>query len=291
MKCSSTFIAISSLLIIFISYIYYNKTVLSYNNPPPQNIPKLSCEKYNYTLLMEDFAKVDDNNLIACGANFIDLYVSYSIYNPGYQLEPGNLVPSSPVPYENDVHYPSDNLFSKSTNLIIDDTTYELDFDFLNYMSTSVCDEFVYENGTCYIIRRVGIDENGDIFPLQSEVIEPRKGVILNVKADSTITLSSFPSAILSSTYLLENIFTDSFATEAYVQSNITQTAESITQENDTIQEIEDYKEQTTFKTKTTLWQKIKNSKLVRAATYVFRIRIRIELPSNALPEGRGENL
>ncbi len=55
-------------------------------------------------------------------------------------------------------------------------------------------------------------------------------------------------------------------------------------------QEIEEYKEETTFKTKTSLWQKIKNSKLVRAATYVFRIRIRIELPSNALPEGRGEN-
>ena len=69
------------------------------------------------------------------------------------------------------------------------------------------------------------------------------------------------------------------------------QVAETVTQENDTLQEIEDYKEQTTFKTKTSLWQKIKNSKLVRAATYVFRIRIRIELPSNALPEGRGENL
>ncbi len=54
--------------------------------------------------------------------------------------------------------------------------------------------------------------------------------------------------------------------------------------------ELEEYKEQTTFKTKTSLWQKIKNSKLVRAATYVFRIRIRIELPSNALPEGREEN-
>ena len=69
------------------------------------------------------------------------------------------------------------------------------------------------------------------------------------------------------------------------------QTVEMKTEENDVLQEIEDYKEQTTFKTKTTLWQKIKNSKLVRAATYVFRIRIRIELPSNALPEGRGENL
>ena len=68
------------------------------------------------------------------------------------------------------------------------------------------------------------------------------------------------------------------------------QTAETTTEETDALQEIQDYKEQTTFKTKTSLWQKIKNSKLVRAATYVFRIRIRIELPSNALPEGRGEN-
>lgn len=59
---------------------------------------------------------------------------------------------------------------------------------------------------------------------------------------------------------------------------------------NEINQELENYKEETTFKAKTSLWQKIKNSKIVRAATYVFRIRIRIELPSNALPEGRGEN-
>lgn len=55
-------------------------------------------------------------------------------------------------------------------------------------------------------------------------------------------------------------------------------------------QELENYKEETTFKAKPSLWQKFKNSKIVRAATYVFRIKIRIELPSNALPEGRGEN-
>ena len=68
------------------------------------------------------------------------------------------------------------------------------------------------------------------------------------------------------------------------------QTIEEAPLDIDENQEIEEYKEATTFKTKTSLWQKIKNSKLVRAATYVFRIRIRIELPSNALPEGRGEN-
>ena len=53
----------------------------------------------------------------------------------------------------------------------------------------------------------------------------------------------------------------------------------------------EQYVENTTFEAKQSLWQRFKNSKFVRAATYVFRIKIRIELPSNALPEGRGENL
>lgn len=56
-------------------------------------------------------------------------------------------------------------------------------------------------------------------------------------------------------------------------------------------EEIAEYQEETTFKAKPSLWQRFKNSKIVRAATYVFRIRIRIELPSNALPEGRGEDL
>ena len=51
------------------------------------------------------------------------------------------------------------------------------------------------------------------------------------------------------------------------------------------------YEQETTFEAKPSIWQKFKNSKFVRAATYVFRIRIRVELPSNALPEGRGENV
>ena len=55
-------------------------------------------------------------------------------------------------------------------------------------------------------------------------------------------------------------------------------------------EELEQYQNETTFEAKPSLWQRIRNSKVVRAATYVFRIRIRIELPSNALPEGRGEN-
>ncbi len=54
-------------------------------------------------------------------------------------------------------------------------------------------------------------------------------------------------------------------------------------------EELKAYTQETTFERKPSLWQRFKNSKLARAVTYVFRIRIRIELP-NALPEGRGEN-
>ena len=43
----------------------------------------------------------------------------------------------------------------------------------------------------------------------------------------------------------------------------------------------------TTFEVKPSLWQRIKQSRIVRAMTYVFKIIVRLELPE-ALPEGRG---
>lgn len=54
--------------------------------------------------------------------------------------------------------------------------------------------------------------------------------------------------------------------------------------------EKQSYIEETTFEAKPSLWQRFKKSKFVQAATYIFRIKVRIELP-NALPEGRGENV
>ena len=53
-------------------------------------------------------------------------------------------------------------------------------------------------------------------------------------------------------------------------------------------EEIVAYNEAVSFQTKPSLWERIKNSKLGRAVSYVLKIRIRIELP-NALPEGRGD--
>ena len=55
------------------------------------------------------------------------------------------------------------------------------------------------------------------------------------------------------------------------------------------VQEEQQYVEETTFEAKPSLWQKIKNSKVVRAIKYAFKIRVVLQYPE-ALPEGRGEN-
>ncbi len=48
------------------------------------------------------------------------------------------------------------------------------------------------------------------------------------------------------------------------------------------------YIQETTFEAKPSLWQRVKNCKIVRALRYVTRIRIVVKAPE-ALPEGRGE--
>ena len=66
---------------------------------------------------------------------------------------------------------------------------------------------------------------------------------------------------------------------------------EPVNQVVENVEEINDYEEKTTFNVKPSLWQRFKKSKFVWAATYIFRIRVKIELPTYAaLPEGRGEN-
>ncbi len=51
--------------------------------------------------------------------------------------------------------------------------------------------------------------------------------------------------------------------------------------------EEQQYIADTTFEVKPSLWQRIKQSKIVRTMSYIFKIRVKLELP-DALPEGRG---
>lgn len=62
---------------------------------------------------------------------------------------------------------------------------------------------------------------------------------------------------------------------------------ETIIQANEEVKQ--EYIEQTTFEVKPSLWQRFKNSKVIRAIRYITKIRIVVQYPE-ALPEGRGEN-
>ena len=90
----------------------------------------------------------------------------------------------------------------------------------------------------------------------------------------------------------IEEIAENNKKAKSKKKEKVKENIQTIKQEEnkDIKEEIAQYQEETTFKAKPSLWQRFKNSKIVRAATYVFRIKIRIELPSNALPEGRDEN-
>ena len=143
-----------------------------------------------------------------------------------------NLYVSTDIPYINkDTLYPSSTLYLKDTYLQVDDDLYKLDFEYLNYMNETTYDKYVYEDGKQWIERNVGINENGQLYKLDNTVIEKKSDLIINVSENSTITLLSFANAILKSEYLINNNYTDTFATKAYVNSEITVAVDEINAE------------------------------------------------------------
>ena len=164
-------------------------------------------------------SKIFPNNNSKYGYPLIisnDLIVSNDIYI------------SSGVPYDNDTSYPSTTLYPKNTYLRVDSTDYYLDLDYLNYMSESVHDKYIIEEGKQWIERNVGIDSNGDMYALDTTIIEKKPDLYIEVGATSTITLLSFSEATLTAQYLLQNEYTNNFATKVYVSSSITQTRDEI---------------------------------------------------------------
>ena len=186
------------------------------------NQVSLIVDKQNQ-MIQSIASKVEEISKIITGNGSITLENAYE-----GQLHKLTIKGNISLIYPSNDLYPSDNLYPKIFKLQVDEKIYELDLDYLNYINSNIYDEFVYENGNCYIVRRVGINENGEMYELTNELIEQRENVLINVLENSTITLLGFDNAILTAEYLLQNQYTDVFATEAYVNSEIKQTADEI---------------------------------------------------------------
>ena len=134
--------------------------------------------------------------------------------------------------------YPSTTLFTKGSYLIIDKTQqlsedakkYKLPITRL-YVKDNVYDEFIIEKKNMYIIHRIGVNPDGTTYILQNEIIEDLGTIDIELfEGDNYIYLYSFQEdgVIYEITYTIPSEFTNIFATEVYVDSSITQTANQI---------------------------------------------------------------
>jgi hypothetical protein len=123
--------------------------------------------------------------------------------------------------YPSDNLYPSDDLYPIICNLLVDETIYDLDFEYLNYISDDVCDKYVYEDGKQWVERNVGVDEFGNKYALSQTIIEQGEDIEIRVKRDSIIKMIAFNNEKLNCIYLLENEYTSAFANQVEVTSEL----------------------------------------------------------------------
>ena len=128
-----------------------------------------------------------------------------------------------------------------------------------------------YEDGIKLLNARVNNLESNLHIEIDMERIEDRSKALSYIGIEVADALKTIPTPI------------EEFVKEEKVQQ-IEKQQETVLQEQVEQQYIED----TTFEAKPSLWQRIKNCKLIRAISYITKIRIVVQYP--ALTEGKEEN-
>ena len=131
-----------------------------------------------------------------------------------------------------------------------------------------------YQDAVKLINARIGNLETNLHIEIDMERIEDRSKALsyIEIKVADALKLIPAPEETL------EPLVEEKVEEEAVIEQAPVQAVE---QNNE-------YIEQTRVEVKPSLWQRIKNSKIVKAISYIMKIKVTIEVP-NALPEGRGE--
>ncbi len=129
-----------------------------------------------------------------------------------------------------------------------------------------------YQDALKLLNARVNNLESNLHIEIDMERIEDRSKALSYIGIEIADALKSIPTP-------LEEIQTTTTTAEEKTTTEQTATVEQAEQQ---------YTEMTTFEAKPSLWQRIKNSKVVKAIKAITRMRIVFDY-SDALPEGRGE--
>lgn len=121
-----------------------------------------------------------------------------------------------------------------------------------------------YDDAVKLVKARISNLESNLHIEIDMERIEDRSKALSYIGIEVADALKGIPTPI---------------ETEETVKQTVSEEATNIVEDA--------YYEQTRFEVKPSLWERIKNSKLVRTLSYITKIRVRLDMP--ALPEGRGE--
>lgn len=124
--------------------------------------------------------------------------------------------------------YPGENTFTKSRTLLFENTndysiSYEIPNDLL-YLDENTYDEFVldYENKKCYIIHKVGINEDNENYKLTTETTEYFDyPTIALEEGDYTISTPSSENTYIYARLMTKNLYTSQFATQVEINAKI----------------------------------------------------------------------
>ena len=130
-----------------------------------------------------------------------------------------------------------------------------------------------YKDAVKLINARIGNLETNLHIEIDMERIEDRSKALSYIGIEIADALKLIPAPEET----LEPIVDENIEDIADTKVNLVQEEEN-----------KEYLEQTRVDVKPSLWQRIKNSKVVKAIKYIMKIKVVIEVP-NALPEGRGE--
>ena len=123
-----------------------------------------------------------------------------------------------------------------------------------------------YEDAVKLVKARISNLESNLHIEIDMERIEDRSKALSYIGIEVAEALKGIPTPVETSEPVKETVKEAAPVEETYTDT---------------------YIEETRFEVKPSLWQRIKESKLVRTISYVMKIRVRLDMP--ALPEGRGE--
>ena len=133
-----------------------------------------------------------------------------------------------------------------------------------------------YQDATKLLNARVNNLESNLHIEIDMERIEDRSKALSYIGIEVADALKGIPTPIEEMAPVVEE-----------VQETVTSQVVAQPEVQTVVEQQQEYVQETTFETKRSLWQRIKESKFVRTIRYITKIRVKLDY--SALPEGRGE--